>query len=95
MWYVAARKLCVVIVSHVKIWYCMLSYKNCQLTLLCIQHHFGTIFTIFAKLKYYYDFDKLATTPQPSGNEELCPFPILIEKYPVLQLLWCEKSKSS
>ena len=64
-------------------------------TLLCLQHHFDTVLTIFAKFKYYFNFDKLAITLQPSRNEELCPFPILIEKYPVLQLLWCEKSPSS
>ena len=34
-------------------------------------------------------------TLQPSKNEELCPHPILIEKYRVLQLLLSEKSKSS
>ena len=74
---------------------CTLSYKKCHLSLLCLQHHFGTILTIFAKFKYYFDFDKLAITPQPSRNEELCPFPVLVENYPVLQLLWCEKSQSS
>ena len=95
IWYVAARKLCFVIDSQVKIWSCTLSYKNCHLIILCLQHHFGTILTIFAKCKYYFDFDKLAMTLQPSRNEELCPFPILIEKYRVLQLLWCEKSQSS
>ena len=47
---------------------------------LCLQHHFGTLLTISAKFKYYFDFDKLAITLQPSRNEELCPFPILIEK---------------
>ena len=56
---------------------------------------FCTILTIFAKFKYEIDFDKLAITLQPSRNEELCPFPILIEKYRVLQLLWYEKYQSS
>ena len=46
---------------------------------------FGTILTIFTKFKYYFDFDQ----------QELCPFPILIEKGRVHQLLWCEKSQSS
>ena len=90
IWYVAARKLCLV-----KKRSCTLSYKNCHLTLLCLQHYFGTILTIFAKLKYYFDFDKLAITHQPSRKKELCPFHILNEKYCVLQLLWCEKSQSS
>ena len=58
IWYVAARKLCLVVDSHVKKRSCTLSYKNCHVTLLCLQHHFGTILTIFAKFKYY--FDKLA-----------------------------------
>ena len=39
------------------------------------------ILTIFAKLKYYLDLNKLAITLQPSGNEELYHFSILIEKY--------------
>ena len=94
IWYMAAPKLCLVVDSQVKIWSCTLSYKNCHLTLLCLQHHFGTILTIFAKFKYYFDFDKLEITLQPSRNEELSPFPILIEKYCVLQLLWCEKFQS-
>ena len=33
---------------------------------------------------------ELAITLHTSRNEELCPFPILIEKYRVLQLHWCE-----
>ena len=57
IWYVAARILCLVVDSQVKIWPCTLSYKNCHLTLLCLQHHFDTILTIFAKFKYYFDFD--------------------------------------
>ena len=64
-------------------------------TLLCLQHHFGTTFTIFTKFKYELDFNNFAITLQPSRNKEVCPFPILIEKYRVLQLLWCEKSQSS
>ena len=95
IWYVAARKLCLVVDSQAKSWSYRLSYKNCLLTLLCLQHHSSTILTIFAKFKYYFDFDKLAITFQPSRNEELCPFPVLIEKYLVFQLLWCEKSQSS
>ena len=70
----AARKLCLVVDSYVKIWCCTLSYKNCHLTPLCLQHHFGTILTIFATFKYYFDFYKLTTTLKPSRNEELCPF---------------------
>ena len=93
--YVAARKLRLVVDSNVKIWSCTLSYKNCHLILLCLQHHFGTILTIFAKFRYYFDFDNLARTLLSSRNEELCPFPILIEKYPILQLLWRKKSQSS
>ena len=73
---------------------CTLSYKNCHLTLLCRQHHFGTILTIFAKLEYYFECNKLAITLQPSRKEELCHFTILIEKYRVLQLLCCEESQS-
>ena len=95
IWYAVARKLCLVVDSQVKIWACTLSNKNCHLTLLCLQHHFGTILTIFAKFKCYFDFDKLAITIKPSRNEELCPFPILGEKYRVFQLLWCEKSQST
>ena len=64
IWYVAARKLCFVVDSQVKIWPCTLSYKNCHLTLSCLQHHFGTILqnhfgtilTIFEKFKYNFDF---------------------------------------
>ena len=56
---------------------------------------FGAILTIFAKFKDYFDFDKSAITLQPSRNAEVCHFPILIEKYSVLQLPWCEKSQSS
>ena len=93
IWCVIAKKRCRVDIQ-VKIWSCMLSYKTCHPTLLCLQHHFGTILTIFAKFKYYFDFDKLAIALKPSGNEELCPFPILIEKYRVLQLLWSEKCQS-
>ena len=55
IWCVAAQKLCLVVDSQVKIWACTLSYKNCHPTLLCLQHHFGTILTIFAKFKYYFD----------------------------------------
>ena len=64
-------------------------------TLLCLQPHFGTIMTIFTKFKYELDFYNFAITLLPSRNKELCPFPILIEEYRVLQLLWCEKSQSS
>ena len=39
--YVAARKFCVVVDSHVKIRSCTLSYRNCHLIMLCQQHHFG------------------------------------------------------
>ena len=56
---------------------------------------FGTILTIFAKFKYYFNFDKLTITLQPSRNEELGHFLILIEKYCICQLLWSEKSQSS
>ena len=95
IWSMAARKLCLVVDSQVKVWSWTLSYKNCHLTLLCLQHHFGTILTIFAKFKYYFDFDHLTITLQSSRNEDLYPFRILIEKYRVLQLLWCEQSQSS
>ena len=84
IWYVAARKLCVVVDSKVKNWSCMLSHKNCHLALLCLQHHFGIILTIFEKFKYYFDSDKSAIKHQPSRNEELCHFPIFIEKYHIL-----------
>ena len=57
-----------------------LSSKNCNLAILCLSHHFGTILTIFAKSKYYFDFDKSAITLQPSENEALCHFSIFIEK---------------
>ena len=53
---------------------------------------FGTILTIFAKSMYYFDFDKSTIALQPRRNEELCHFPILIERYRVPQLLWCVKS---
>ena len=95
IWYVEAGKLCLVVDSQVKIWSCTVTYKNCYLTLLCLQHHFGTNLTIFGKFKYYFDFDKLVITLQHSRNEELCPYPILIEKYRIFQPLWCEKSQSS
>ena len=88
IWCVAARKLFIVVDNQVKIWSCTLSYKKCHLTPLCLQNHFGTILTIFAKFKYYFDFDELEITLEPSRNEELCPFPILIEKYRVHQLLF-------
>ena len=71
-----ARKLCLVVDGQVKIWSCTLSNRIVvKLTLSCLQHHFGTTLTIFAKFKYYFDFDKFAITLQPSRNEELCPFP--------------------
>ena len=44
-----------------------------------LQHHFGTILTIFAKSEYYFNFDRSAITLQSSINEELCHFPILVE----------------
>ena len=66
IWLVAARKLCLAVDSQVKIWSCTLSYKNCHATLVCLLHHFGTILTIFAKFKNYFDFDQLAITLQPS-----------------------------
>ena len=93
IWYVAARRLCLVvhIDSQVKTWSYTPSDKNCHLPLLCLQHHFGTILTVFAKFKYYFDFDKLAITLQLSRHEKLCPFPILIEQYLVPQLFWNEK----
>ena len=53
-------------------------------TFMWLQHHFGTILAIFAKFKYYFGFDLLAMTHQPIRNDELCPFTIFIEKYPVL-----------
>ena len=68
--YVAVRKFGLVIDSRIKIWYCSLSYKNCHLTLLCLQHDFGTILKIFEKFTYYFDFDKLAITLRLSRNEE-------------------------
>ena len=83
IWYVAARTLYLVVDGQVKILSPTLPYKNCHLTLLCLQHHFGTVLTMFAMVKYYFDFDKLAITRRPSMNEELCPVPILIEKYRV------------
>ena len=50
IWHMAARKLCIVVDSQVKIWFCMLSYKNCHQTRLCLQRHFGTVLTVFANL---------------------------------------------
>ena len=91
IWCVAARKLCLIVDSQVMIWSCTQEFSS---TLLCLQHHFGTILTIFTKIKYEHDFNNFAITLQPSRNKEWCPFPILIEKYRVLQLLWCEKSQS-
>ena len=93
--YVVARTICLVVDSQVTIWSCTMSYKNCHQTLLCLQQHLGTILTTFVKLKYYFDFDQKAITLQPSRNEELCLFPILIENYRVLQHFWYEKSQSS
>ena len=95
IWYVAARKIVVVVQSQVKIWSWSMSYKHCHPTLLCLPHHFGTILTLFTKFKYYFDFGKSTITLQPPWNEELCHFPILIEKYRVFQLLWWKKSPSS
>ena len=91
IWCMAARKLCVIVDKQVMIWSCTLSYISSS-PLLCIQHHFGTTLTIFTKFKYELDFNNFAITLQPSRNKELCPFPILIEKYRVLQFLWCKKS---
>ena len=39
VWYVAARKRCVVIDGKVTNWSCMLSFKNNHLTFLCLPHH--------------------------------------------------------
>ena len=83
-----ARKLCLVVDIQVKIWSCTLSYKNCHITLLCHQDHYGTILTIFAKFKYEIDFDKLAITLQPTRMEELCPFHLLIKKRTSASLVW-------
>ena len=93
--YIAARKLYVVVNSQVKIWSCTLSSKHCHLTLLCLQHHFGTILTNIYEVWVSFDIDTLAITLRPSRHEELCDFAILIEKYSVLQLLWREKSQSN
>ena len=46
----------------------------------CIIYHVGTIMAICAKSKYYFDLDKTKITLQTSGNEEVCHFPVLIEK---------------
>ena len=95
IWCVAARKLCLIVYSQVMIWSCTLSYKNSH------QHFyaFNTILVPFwqylGSFKYELDFNNFAITLQPSRNKELCPFPILSEKYRVLQLLWCKKSQSS
>ena len=78
--YVAVRKLYVVIDSKVKNCSFMLFYKNCHQPRLCIPRHVGIILSIFEKFQYYFDFDKLAITLQPSGNGELCHFEIHIEK---------------
>ena len=95
IWYVTALKCCVVVDSQVKIWSCMLSFKNSSNTFMP-STSFWYHLTIFAKFKYDFDFDKLAKTLEPSRNDELCHFPsILIEKFNLLQLLWCEKSQSS
>ena len=91
----SSKTLCRSWYSQVKISSCTLSYTNCNLTRLGLQHKFVTNLTIFAKLKYYFDIDKLAITLQSTINKELCHFPILIWKYRVLQLLRCEKSQSS
>ena len=95
IWYATARKHCVVVGSQVKISSCTLSYKTCNLTRVCLQHQFVTNLTIFAKLKYYFDINKLAITLQSTRNKELSHFPIFIRKYRVLHLLRCEKSQSS
>ena len=52
LWYVVARKLCVVVDCEVNIWTCTLSYNKWHLTLLCLSYPFGTILTIFATFKY-------------------------------------------
>ena len=95
IWCVAARKLCLIVDSQVMIWSCTLSYKNSHQQFYAFNTILVRFLTIFAKFKYELDFNNFAITLQPSRNKELCPFPILIEKYRVLQLLWCEKSQSS
>ena len=54
-------------------------------------YHFDNIYEV----KYELEFNYFAITLQPSQNKEVCHFPILIEKYRVIQLIWCEKSQSS
>ena len=56
--YVAARKLPDLVDSPVNLWPFTLFFKNCNLTILCLQRHFGIIFTIFAKSKNYFVVDK-------------------------------------
>ena len=48
--YVTERKLCIVIDSQVKFSFCMLSYKNCHITLVCLQQHVGNILTTLLSL---------------------------------------------
>ena len=65
-----------------------------DLTILCLSHDFGTILKIFAKSKYYFDVIR----EQHFNLQEMknwVIFPIIIDKYSVPQLLWCQKSHSN
>ena len=56
--------------------------QNFHLTIPCLSLYFGTILTIFAKSKYYFDVDKSSITLQHSRNKELCLFsPSSLNKY--------------
>ena len=88
IWYVTARKLCLVVDNPVKIWSRTLSSKNCHLTILCLSQHFGTILTIFAKSKYHFDFDNSAIRLQSSINEELCHFPFSLNNFACLSFFF-------
>ena len=93
IWCVAARKLCFVVDSHVKIClvHCPIEWSsNTFMPSTPFWYRFDNIYEVLSIILI-----ELAIVYQPSRHEELCPFPILIEKYRVLQLHWCEKFQSS
>ena len=61
MWYVAARKLSIVVGSPVTfVRYCPENGQLIIVFIVCPLHHFGTILPMSPKSKYYFDVDKSA-----------------------------------
>ena len=95
IWHMTARKLCVIVGSHFKIWSCTLPSIYRHQTILCLSNKFGTIGQYLQSLSIILTLTNRQEHFNLPRNEELSHFPILIEKYRVTRLLWCDKSHSS